>query len=389
MKVLLITSRNVYGTSGELRLIKNRTETLLLCYNVETDILLFKRDKVLKTKQEVFEYASFNGVYYNCLNHTYKFKKYLSLVDEKIQVEKYDAIIISGLFMFFNMAKHIKRQSPEIKVILDIHGTLEELQEFPGKNLIQSVIRKFFYVTSVRNQKKSIPNADGYFVVSKALQKHIMKKVSGLKDKSFFIVPCGIKETEINKEESIKNRTFYRAKYGIADDELLFIYSGGVSPWQCIDESVSLFKNYSVESGHKCRMLILSGNLDYVNRYKSNNIITDSYSGDEVRKVLCAGDYAFLLRGDFMTNHVAYPNKFLEYVASGMKIIATNNVDDVAAQVRDYSVGMIVDFNDSLKEKIEQVAEVEYLADIEKRNALLTATCFSTTLKPFVNYLEA
>lgn len=388
MKVLLITSRNVYGTSGELRLIKNRTETLLHCYSVETDVLLFKRDHVLKGKQEIFDYSSFEGVYYNWKNQVSQFKKFRTLVKKRIQEEQYDAVLISGLFIFFNMAKYIKQISPQIKVIFDIHGTLEELQEFPGKSIAQSLIRKFFYYSSMRNQIKSIPVADGYFVVSKALQNHIQNKIKGLDNKRFFIIPCGIKETEINKEESLKNRAYYRLKYGLSNDELLFIYSGGVSPWQCIEESVSLFNGYCNHSSQKCKMLILSGNLNYISRFKCENILTDSYSGDEVRKVLCAGDYAFILRGDFMTNHVAYPNKFLEYVASGMKIIATENVYDVAAQVRKYSVGTIVNFDDSLQDKLGN-ASFEYLSDINDRNALLLATSFKTTLKPFVEFLKS
>jgi len=71
-----------------------------------------------------------------------------------------------------------------------------------------------------------------------------------------------------------------------------------------------------------------------------------------------------------------------------MRIIATNNVDDIARQIRDYSVGIIVDFDDSLLEKIE-VGDFDYLTDINKRNDLLKATSFETTLKPFVDYLKA
>lgn len=388
MKVLLITSRNVYGTSGELRLIKNRTETLLHSYGVETDILLFKRDHVLNAKQEVFDYSSFDGVYYNWKNHIFRFRKFRAIIKKKIQNEQYDAIVISGLFIFFNMAKYIKKVSPQVKVVLDIHGTLEELKEFSGKTFFQSVVRRFFYITSMVNQLSSIPVADGYFVVSNALKNHVNNKVKGLEKKRFFIIPCGIKEVEINKEESIKNRASYREKYGLSDDELLFIYSGGVSPWQCIEESVSLFKDFCAKSNRKCKMLILSGNLNYISKFKCDEIITDSYSGDEVRKVLCAGDYAFLLRGDYMTNHVAYPNKFLEYVSSGMRILATENVDDVAMQIRNYSVGTIVGLEDSLINKLDSNS-FEYLSDIQNRNSLLLATSFKTTLKPFVEYLKS
>lgn len=388
MKVLLITSRNVYGTSGELRLIKNRTETLLHSYGIETEILLFKRNRVLKQSQEVFDYASFEGFFYNWYNHPFKFRDFLSRIRAKVKNDHFDAVIVSGGFLLFNMVKAIKTISPYTRVIIDIHGTIEELKEFPGKSLIQRIVRRLFYITSKLFQRKAIFLADGFFVVSYSLKYYIQEYITGLQDKSFFIIPCGIRETEVDYNESLKNRIHYRAKYNIEDDEQLFIYSGGVSPWQCIEESVSLFKRYSEETTRKCRLLLLSGNLDYINKFKSENIITDSYPGNMIRKVLCAGDYAFLLRGDYVTNHVAYPNKFLEYVSSGMKVIATENVDDVAMQVREYSVGVIVNFEDKLSEKIEAKAN-DYLSDIKERNALLLATSFETTLKPFVEFLKA
>lgn len=388
MKVLLITSRNVYGTSGELRLIKNRTETLLQSYEVETDILLFKKDRVLRNNQEKFGFASFDGIFYNWRNHVLQFKKFLNLVRNKIQGEEYDAIIVSGGFIFFNMPRHIKKQLPQSKLIVDVHGTIEELKEFAGRSFLQKVIRRVLFSVFNREQKSSFQYADGFFVVSSSLKEYVNGFLQNGKKAEFFIVPCGIKETEIDKEKSLEYRRQYRDKYRIGDNELLFVYSGGVSPWQCIEESVALFKGYSEKAAQRCKMLILSGNIDYINKFQCDNIITDSYSGDEVRKVLCAGDYAFLLRGDYRTNHVAYPNKFLEYVASGMCVIATENVDDVAAQVRKYSIGTIVNFDDSLQDKLG-TASFEYLSDISNRNALLLATSFKTTLKPFVEFLKS
>lgn len=388
MKILLITSRNVYGTSGELRLIKNRTETLLHKYSVETDIVLYKREKVLKKPQERFDYNSFEGVYYNWHNHPFKIRHFLRLVKKKTTDGQYDAVIVSGSFLLYNMVKYVKSISPNTKVIVDIHGTIEELKEFPGKSFMQKIVRKAFYFVSKGSQKKAFSVADGFLVVSKALKKHIQSLVSNVEDKPFFIIPCGLKETEIDYDDAQKNRALYRAKYNIKDDELLFIYSGGVSPWQCIEESVSLFKHYHDETNRKCKMLILSSNVTYISKFKNDSIIVDSYSGDEVRRVLNAGDYAFLLRGDYMTNHVAYPNKFLEYVSSGMRIIATENVDDVAMQVRNYTVGVIVNLDDFLSVNLSNDT-FEYLSDIKRRNALLLDTSFETTLKPFVKYLEA
>ncbi len=388
MKILLITSRNVYSTSGELRLIKNRTETLLDAYGIETDVVFFKKASVQKNKQEVFRYKSFTPYMYGLFNHYSVFRKFRNDIKQRVSSKQYDTIVISGLFLT-NIPKYLRSIGCDAKIIIDVHGASEELLEFKGKTFVKSMIRRISYLIINHYHKVTYPLADGFYVVSAALKDYVINSVKGLESKAFFIIPCGLAETEINQETSIKNRKFYRDKYGISDNELLFIYSGGVSPWQCIDESVNHFIDFRKRSSKPCRMLILSGNLNSIEQYRRDGIILDSYSGDEVRKVLCAGDYAFLLRGDYVTNHVAYPNKFLEYVASGMKVIATKNVYDVATQIEKYKVGVIINSNDVLYEIINSEKEQVFLDDLENRNSLLKATSFETTLKPFIQYMKS
>lgn len=389
MRILFITSRNVYGTSGELRLIKNRTETLLNCYDTKTDFLLFKHEKVLTTKRELFNSSSFDGYYYNWYNHYFKYKAFLRQISNKLSENQYEAVVLSGGFLFTDLIKYVrKKSSKQTKIIIDIHGAIDELIEFPGRTIYHKIVRWLYYQVCKYAEKKAFAKADGFFVVSNSLKTYVLNRSKDVKDKEFFVVPCGLKNTFINSDESQKDRKKYRAKYGISEDELLFIYSGGVSPWQCIDESISLFEEFRKKSSKKCTLLILSGNIKCIEKYRSDCTIVDSYSADEVKRVLCAGDFAFLLRGDYVTNHVAYPNKFLEYVSSGMKIIATENVDDVAKQVRDYSVGIIIK-DDSLIDIIDDSVSLNYLSDIKERNALLLATSFETTLKPFISYLKS
>ena len=74
---------------------------------------------------------------------------------------------------------------------------------------------------------------------------------------------------------------------------------------------------------------------------------------------------------DFITNNVAYPNKFIEYVASGMKVIATPYVTDVAMQITDTGIGCIV--TKETEEVLLQYTKREniYMEDVEARQALL------------------
>ena len=131
----------------------------------------------------------------------------------------------------------------------------------------------------------------------------------------------------------------------------------------------------------------MTGQIDKVKQYQSEDIIIDSYPGSEVRKVLCAGDFAFLLRDDFVTNHVAYPNKFLEYVSCGLKVIATPYVYDVANQIRQYNLGVICDYTKPVKLETENYWN-DYLNDVESRNEFFKHVSFKSTLKPFIDYIS-
>ena len=153
-----------------------------------------------------------------------------------------------------------------------------------------------------------------------------------------------------------------------------------------MEESVALFKEIqSVEQN--CKLLLLTGNAAAIRHYEGNGIMVDSLPFHLVNDVICAGDFAFLLRDNFVTNNVAYPNKFIEYVASGMKIIATPHVKDVASQTEEYGLGFVFDNN---KEFLFEYVRSSgcYMEDIDKRQALLDDVCFENRLKPFIAFMK-
>lgn len=386
-RILFISDRNLYNTSGELRLVKNRTETLLNCFSVETDFVVYREKKVLRKPQELIENHHYKLITHHLVDFKLKENEVVQYVKKLIDnsVQPYDAIVISGVLLI-PLINQIKRMSPNSKLIADLHGAFEELIEFPKGSFLKDLPRRAYYRLAKRNEERYLKEFDGFYAVSKALQKYIETEYH-IKGKPFFIIPCGIPQTEVDVASSIANRATYRAKYNLKDDDTLFIYSGGVSPWQCIEESVRMFERLKQNTSKNIKLLLLSGNKAAIEKYQSEDIMIDSYSGDEVRKVLCAGDFAFMLRQDLVTNNVAYPNKFLEYVSAGLQVISTTAVRDIADQIVQYKVGQIVELNGDLNPAMLE-NRTPYLQDVEQRNALLKATSFETTLAPFVEFIR-
>ena len=387
-RILLISNRNLYNTSGELRLVKHRTETLMRVYRVGTDVVLLKNKKVLKKTHETIDACSFKLFPHVAFDYWVEKSRMMDYVTSLINgaEQPYAAIIVSGALLL-PLVSQLKALSPNISLIADLHGAYEELIEFTSSSFIMNQMRHFYYWLAKRYEKRYLKVFDGYFTVSRALKNYIEFEYK-IKDKPFFLIPCGLVEQSIDIQSSQESRCRYRAKYGFEESDIVFVYSGGVSPWQCIRESVIMFKKLQEKTRVSLKLLLLSGNLDAIKDYQSDSIIVDSYSGNEVREVLCAGDYAFMLRQDKVTNRVAYPNKFLEYVYSGMQIITTSAVYDAVAQIKEFGIGIIIPQNGQLPISLVENRK-PYLQDIDSRNTLLKSTSFETTLAPFVDYLAS
>ena len=389
MKFLFITSRNVVNTCGELRLIKNRAKCLSEKYGFTGDFLVYRNDLCSqKPMEEIGEEFTLQQFLYP-KNKICSMKKQAKLLTEevlsKLQKDSYDVVILSGNMVLF-LAKLIKKKFPNKKIVIDVHGAIEELKEFKGKSFKEKLIRKLAYGIMRRQEKKYMKHADAFFAVSVALKKYLIDNY-GLKNKEFFIVPCSQKQQVLDVETKKSNRVKYRQKYNISENEKLFIYSGGLSPWQCVEEAVVLFKKVA-QSVPNCKMILFTGDQRAIEKYQSDNIMVDSLPFNLVNDVICAGDYAFMLRGDYVTNHVAYPNKFIEYVCSGMKVIATPFVKDVATQIMDHEIGIVLEEikEDSLIEYVKN--SKSYMDDVESRQKLLDDVCFENRLKPFFDFVN-
>lgn len=383
-KILFITSRNVINTCGELRLIKNRADTLYEQFQISTDFLVFTHKSSKNPEQicgsekmEVFRFSPKNP--FSILRAYRQMKKQIrSCLTEA----GYDYVIISGNLVL-PLIKTVKEIS-SVRCFADVHGACEELIEFQGSSLLKRTFRRLLYRYFKHTEKRYFRYFDDILAVSQCLAQYVCEEYGVHKDSH--IVPCAVRRFEMDTQSILCQRQKARERYGISDDEILFIYSGGVSPWQCIQQTVDVFREIKkLDSNNRCKLLLLSGNKAYMEKFRSDDILIDSLSPDVLAKTLPAGDFAFMLRQDYITNNVAYPNKFLEYVASGMKVISTPFIADVAKQIQEYKLGYLLNgvaFEKGLAQYCLYEAE-PFGQDMAARQALINDTCFENRLEFF------
>lgn len=389
-RILFVTNRNILTTSGELRLIKNRAEALYKEYGIATDFIAFaSRDRIQSEKHEVINAGGEVEAYELSLTNPAitlpSYKKLKDSISKKLQTGKYGAVILSGTAMP-SLAKGLKNKY-NVKVYLDIHGALEDILEVSRKNSgLKANIFKLLYHVDKSAVRKGLKSSEGVFVVTKALEEYLKERYPIAREKNFYIIPCATSTNPIDEDEYQTDRIKYRKKYNISADELVFIYSGGVSSWQCVAESIELYKALAEKLSIKTRMLVFSHNIKEIAALAEGDqrIQTDSYSPDELFHALRVGDFAFLLRRDNLTNNVAFPNKFLEYVQSGMRIITTPYVYEIKSQVMEYNLGYVLSFEDDHSELVKYVNNnIAAGIDTKKINLVLTNNSFEKRLESF------
>jgi len=348
-RTLFITNRNMLTACGEMRLIKNRAEMLYKYGNIRTDFIVINSNaRFDSATRESIENA---GEIVEC---GYKSKAFIMKsvwqagkeIERKLRTGKYSTVILSGT-MVYRFASDIKHRYKNIKILLDIHGASEDMLEIAANSKwVKRYALRALYQYEVKYLGKAVGYCDGFLVVTEELQKYLVEKYPDIKGKKFYRVPCACNQGVLSQDAYSRFRETYRKKYGITD-EIVFLYSGGVSNWQCVDEAINLYKQIDKTLEKKTKMLIFSYKAEKIKSLigEDKRFLLDSYTPDELGKALCAGDFALLLRKKSLTNQVAFPNKFLEYAAGGMKIITTPYVKEVANQVRRFNLGYIYDFH--------------------------------------------
>lgn len=395
MRLLFVTNRNIVTTSGELRLIKNRAEALFSEYGIVTDFLVFQKQSRInaKQKEKILAGGELTAYPINVKRPISILINYNKMIKDTILFSKsgkYDAIVLSGPGLA-SVAVKVKNISV-CKIIIDVHGSSEDIVELTKtRGLARRLISRAIYQLETKGFKEGLRYADGCFVVTDALAQYIKERYN-TKFMPFFQIPCGTTAVTRKFKEVLENRFKYRSKYGIDENEIVFIYSGGVSSWQCVEETILLFNTIKERMGRPMRLLCFSHNKERILKLVGNkeDIIVDSYTSDELEFALYAGDFAFMLRKDCVTNNVAFPNKYLEYVKSGMKIISTPYVYEIAKQISSSNIGYLYDFRRDIDELIGYIIKEakNYGNDWDSRRVILANNCFKTSLRPFVTFLE-
>lgn len=354
MKLLMITSRNIDKNGGENALIIGRHTSLFKEYGIETDVIFFHKDT---TK----EYGSnYSGIKFISCTEENKYTK----IKQLISTGQYQGIVSSGFYdnEFVKFVRLMKERY-NLAYILDIHATIKEIYEYCIPDLYHIIGTRYLYLLKRRRLIKTLKIIDYAFVVSETEIEETNRYYKNNNIK-YLLVRCGCYDT-LNVEVYYKTREEYRKHLEIDNDALAFVYSGSKDRWQKFEETLKTFKMIK-ETGIKCKFAFYM-NLSEEDKHNINeelgkeNVTIRWVAPEQMKKELMAYDVGMLLRDSNWTNKVAFPNKYSDYIASGLHLCVSKALTDPYKIALNYKLKLV-----DLTNIEKSLEEIQY----ERKNEL-------------------
>ncbi len=187
---------------------------------------------------------------------------------------------------------------------------------------------------------EAVRSADVRLAVSEALVRHWQDRY-GYTGKRHVVIPCTLGRAH----EGLGRPTDpMREALGFAESDVVLVYSGSVAGWQSFELLGGLLRD-ALGGQPKLKLLFLSPPDTGIDRLAAafpGRVLRKFLIAEEVPRALQAGDVALLVREDTLTNRVASPTKFAEYLAAGLPVLISAHIGDLSALVEAHGLGAVV-----------------------------------------------
>ncbi|MBK9283196.1 MAG: hypothetical protein IPM51_02645 [Sphingobacteriaceae bacterium] len=262
-------------------------------------------------------------------------KKNKSLLNYFIRKYKPN-IIIGRSVIATNLALRSQNLRHKYHVIYDGRGAItEEWKEY--KVVVQPEMLAEIYEL----EKNAILKSKFRIAVSKKLIQH-WSKTYNYSSKEHLVIPCTIEAQYENLLIDSKNIESLRKELNFLETDIVFIYAGSSAGWQSLSNLKEIILKLSQENPN-AKFLFLCPDHEIIHELKKNQVKIQHYfvEPNHVYKYLLAADYGLLIRGNSITNSVASPVKFAEYLSCGLQVIISPNLGDYSDFVVQHNCGFI------------------------------------------------
>ena len=211
-------------------------------------------------------------------------------------------------------------------VIYDGRGAVKaELEEFPSmipdKKIVTSIIQA---------EKNAVETAVYKIAVSSKLVEY-WRSTYNYKGDNHIIIPCTLSNSLIYSDD--QNR----------GEKITLVYAGSTAGWQSFEKVSGLIRKFIIEQDIEVLFLSEpSSEIDALIKEYPNAVKMQWVDHKDVYKHLALADYGILIRDENLTNYVASPVKFAEYLVSGLKVLISPNLGDYSELVEKENLGVVL-----------------------------------------------
>lgn len=207
-------------------------------------------------------------------------------------------------------------------------------------------------------EKQCVVDSDWRIAVSSELVRYWNERYD-FTSSDFSVIPCTLNTGFEAMTLDEKNIASAREQMGFGEQDIVLVYSGSTAGWQSFDMLHDFLKRILNEQLH-VKVLFLSEkdkNVDALKKEFPNRIFQKFVKHHEVTSVLTSCDYGILLREKSVTNRVASPTKFAEYLSAGLPVLISEEIGDYTAFVETNHCGKVLNSTETIKLNRQSPAE--------------------------------
>ncbi|MFL5763733.1 MAG: hypothetical protein ACJ77K_07295 [Bacteroidia bacterium] len=280
-----------------------------------------------------------------------------------------------------NLALDLKAKRKVQKVVFDGRGAYKaEFSEYLHK--ITGLNEDFDAL-----EKRAVRESDYRLAVSGKLVDY-WRREFGYGSDEHVIIPCTLSAAENNTAPGEKEIVKKRVRTELGENKTVFVYSGSSADWQSIHLIDDVMFPVMRDNPHSVLLVLSTMDLSglKVTTGFPDRVHKKWLKPEDVMPVLSACDYGLMIRERSVTNEVASPTKFAEYLSAGLDVLISEGIGDFTTFVAVNNCGTVIGepnkkytFNqvsESRKNKNRELSRVfektNYLAEFKKIISVLS-----------------
>lgn len=237
-------------------------------------------------------------------------------------------------------AAWLRRRDPRLRILWDVRGAAADEIRATG-------LRGWYYRrAAAATFQQAVRGADAVNTVSHKLAEYLLE-TGGLDPRvPRTVIGCCADTSRFYFDPALRDTR--RKELGLAG-RFVLCYCGAMSHWQRPDAVAEAFAAVRADMPD-AHLLVVSREagplLEHLKRVgvDAADVTVRGAAHDEVAGYLMAADVGLLLRENTLTNRVASPVKFAEYLRCGLPVILTHYIGDFSGFAAEHGVGQAVSF---------------------------------------------